>query len=118
LMNTVFLYIYGNLIEMLLWKKLYLLFFVLSTVIVTATITIFSSAPTIGLSGFTVALLAFLFMGLRSTNHPEAKAAWLFLIINILAWLYQHVSFSWHFGWAIAGVVFYILLQLIHLKRR
>lgn len=114
--NSIFLYIFGNQLEHTIWKKRFTIFFILNTFFVALSLLIFSSGNTIWISGFAMAVLAYIFLLLRKNKHPDYKSAWLFLAINIFIWIDSNISFVWHLSWAIFGIIFYYILSLIYKK--
>lgn len=109
LSNSLFLYIFGNQVEKILWRNGFIIFFLLNTIFVGTSILFFSSGNTIGISGFAMAVLAYLFMELRARNNPEHTSAWVFLCINIAIGLTGNISLIGHLSWSIFGILFFFL---------
>jgi hypothetical protein len=88
-----------------------MIFFILNTFFVGIALLFLSNGNTIGISGFAMAILSYIFLELRSRNNPEYKSAGVFLIINILMGLGGNISLVGHLSGAIFGIVFYYLLD-------
>ncbi len=110
--NSLFLYLFGNTVERMLGEGRYILLFVLETLASAAAIIVFSQATTIGISGFTMAILAYLALELRAQRHPEANTAFLVLGINILIGLSPGISLIGHAAGAVVGAGYYGLRHL------
>lgn len=105
--NSIFLYIFWNPVEMIIWKKKFILFFITATIFNAFALSIFSSWNTIGISWFALAVLTYYTLILKSRNNPEYKWWILAIVINILIWLDSWVSFVWHRAWAIFWIIFF-----------
>lgn len=113
LFNWVFLYYFWNQVEIILWFKKYLIFFVLATVFNWVSILIFTSWNTIWISGFCMALLSFYTLKLFEIKNPEFKWWITAIIINVAIWLTPWISLVWHLFWAIFGWIFYYFDKLL-----
>ncbi|MFA6090676.1 MAG: rhomboid family intramembrane serine protease [Candidatus Gracilibacteria bacterium] len=111
LFNSFFLYLFGNQVESLIGRNRFMIFFILNTFFVGIALLFLSNGNTIGISGFAMAILSYIFLELRSRNNPEYKSAGVFLIINILMGLGGNISLVGHLSGAIFGIVFYYLLD-------
>ncbi len=109
LSNSIFIYIFWNQIEFLIWKKSYILFFILNTIFTWLFLLFLSDWNTIWISGFAMAILAYIFLELKKRNNPEYKSAWIFLLINISIWFSSDISLIWHLFWAIFWIIYYII---------
>ena len=107
LSNSFFLYIFGNQIEVLIWRGRFILFFLLNTVFVGVSLLFFAQGNTIGISGFAMAILSYIFLELRSRQNPEYRSAGVFLLINIAIGFTGNISLVGHLSGAIFGLVFY-----------
>ena len=105
--NALFIYIFWTQIESFIWKKKYIIFFLLNTIFVWISLLLFSPWNTIWISWFAMAILWYYFMILKRINHPEYKSALLLLIINIWIWFIGNISLIWHLFWAIFGIIFF-----------
>jgi len=111
LFNSFFLYLFGNQVESLIGRNKFIIFFILNTLFVGIALLFFARGNTIGISGFAMAILAYIFLELRSRNNPEYKSAGIFLVINILIGLGGNISLVGHLSGAIFGIIFYYLLH-------
>lgn len=71
--NAFFLLYFGVMLERNIGTKEYFAFFLANTVAVYAAILMFSRGPTIGISGFCMAVLAYTALELREKQSPEAQ---------------------------------------------
>ncbi|MDD3645998.1 MAG: rhomboid family intramembrane serine protease [Candidatus Gracilibacteria bacterium] len=112
-LNSIFIYYFGNIIEALIGRKKFTLFFIFSTVFIGLIITNYSynSIPvnTVGISGFAMALLTFYTLELKRRNNPEYKGGITALVINIGIGLLPQISLLGHLFGAIAGLIFYLI---------
>ena len=114
LSNSIFIYLFWNQIEALIWKNKYILFFILNSIFVGISLLFLSSGNTIWISGFAMALLAYYFLELKWRNHPDYKWALFFLIINIMIWFGSNIRFVGHLSWAIFWVIYYYSLKKLN----
>jgi membrane associated rhomboid family serine protease len=82
-------------------RRRFIQFFISSTLFVALALALFSDALTIGMSGFCMALLSYLWIDLYTTRHPMANQILAMLVINILIGLSGNISFVGHFFGAI-----------------
>lgn len=108
-MNSFFIFYFWNIVEWLIWRKKYILFFIFTTIFIWTLITQFTDWYTVWISGFCMALLSYFTLELRSRNDPEYKWWITAIILNILIWFIPWISLLGHLFWAIAGVIFYLL---------
>lgn len=111
--NSLFLYLFWNVIEKHLGATKYILFFLGNTIFVWVALLFLSQGITIGISGFAMAILAYYILELKRVWNPDYKWAITLLIINILIGFTSDVSFIWHFAWAIFGWIWYVLMGII-----
>ena len=116
--NSIFILIYWNILEEWLWKRMYLLFFLLNIPIVGSAILFFSNWNTIWISWFAMAILAFMFAHLRKRWSEDAKWAWFLLVLNLVIWINSWISFIWHLSWAIYWIFAYMILDYLNLIKR
>ena len=107
-LNAYFLYQAGPEVESRMTKKEFKLFFLANTLFIALALWFLSRGNTIGISGFCMALLAYLYMDMRSVRHPMASQILIMLIINVLIGLTGNISFVGHAGWALFGMVWWI----------
>ncbi|MDD2565330.1 MAG: rhomboid family intramembrane serine protease [Candidatus Gracilibacteria bacterium] len=110
--NSIFLFLFGNQLENTIGRKKYMVFFILNTFFVALSLLVFSGGNTIGISGFAMALLAYIFLLLRKNKHPDYKAAGLFIAINIFIGIDSNISFVGHLSGVIFGIIFYYISSL------
>ncbi len=112
LTNFIFLYIFWNIIEELIWKNKYILLFIWSVLFVWISIIIFSKATTAWISWFNLALIWVYMMEAKKRRKEEFNSAIIFLIINILLSFWAWISLVWHLSWAIWWIIFWYSLHL------
>jgi len=110
--NSLFLYIFWNQVEEILWSKKYLIFFVLNTIFVWISILIFSKANTVWISWFGMALISFYTFYLYRKKDSEYKWWITAIIINIIIWFSPTISLVWHLFWAIFGLIYFIIYKI------
>ena len=111
LFNSLFLYIFWNTLEILIWKNKFIVFFIFSTIFIWVMLFFTSKWNTVWISGFAMALLAYYTLELKSRNNIEYKWWITALVINIWIWIHPWISLYWHLFWAIAWVIFYIITK-------
>ncbi len=108
LANSYFLYTAGPELEARMSRDRYTWFFVSSTLFVAVALLIFApQSLTIGISGFAMALLSYLWIDLYTTRHPMASQILMMLAINIGIWLVPGISLVGHLAGAIWGLVWW-----------
>ncbi|EKE28601.1 MAG: hypothetical protein ACD_3C00040G0002 [uncultured bacterium (gcode 4)] len=117
LSNSIFIYLFWNQVERLLWKKRFLMFFLLNTIFTWVAILILSEWNTVGISWFAMAVMWYVFMYMRKIRHPDYKWAWTFLALNILIWFSSNISLVWHLWWAVFGCLFFIFESNLKKKK-
>lgn len=80
--------------------------FAFSTALVTLGVLFFSGGPTIGISGFVMAVLAYWALRMKERNNPEYKSAFFFIFLNVAFGLVGNVSLVGHAAGAIAGAAY------------
>jgi len=70
-------------VELMIGKKKFLLFFVFVCIINGLAITEFANGNTIGISGFAMALMSYYTLDLKSKNNEEYKGGLTAIFINI-----------------------------------
>ena len=109
LLNSYFLYVAGPEIEARMSRSRYLWFFLSTTLFVAMGLYFFENpfVITIGISGFCMALLAYLWIDLTTTRHPMANQIGLILLLNIAFGLFGGISFYGHLFGAIWGLIWW-----------
>jgi len=115
--NSFFIYYFWNIVEWLIWKKKFTVFFIFSTIFIGALITSISNWNTVWISGFCMALLSYYTLELKSRNDIEYKWWITALVINIWIWFIPWISLYWHLFWAIAGIIYYLITKEFFRKR-
>lgn len=102
-MNSYFLFSAGPEVEARMSKNNFLYFFVSTTIFIVVAFLLFSSgfSHVVGISGFCMALLAYLAIDLYSTRHPAFNNIIMMLVINIGIGFLPGISFIGHFFGAI-----------------
>jgi membrane associated rhomboid family serine protease len=109
-MNSIFLYVFGNILELLIWRKKYILFFLFIVLFNWILLTFFDwFRNTIWISGFCMAILSYYVLELKSRNNPEYKWWITAIVINIWIWFLPWISLLWHLFWAVWWVIYYFL---------
>lgn len=108
LLNSYFLYQAGPEIESRMSPTWYRLFFFLNSLFVAASL--WFLVPwhlTIGISGFCMALLSYLWIDLYTTRHPMANQILIMLVINIALGFTGNISFVGHASGAVFGLIWW-----------
>ncbi|MBC7498151.1 rhomboid family intramembrane serine protease [Candidatus Gracilibacteria bacterium] len=108
LANSYFLYTAGPELEARMSRDRYTWFFISTTIVVAGALII--SVPqslTIGISGFCMAILSYLWIDLYTTRHPMAPQILAMLAINIGIGLVPGISLVGHLSGAIWGLVWW-----------
>lgn len=110
LANSIFLYIFWNIVEVIIWKRKLLLFFTFIVFFIGSLLSYFNDWwNTIWISWFCMALISYYTLELKSKNNPEYKWGITAIILNIIIWFVPGVSLLWHLFWAIWWIIFYYL---------
>lgn len=122
LLNSIFIYYFWNIIEALIWRKKFIIFFIFSTIFIWLLITNISynndlGVNTVWISWFAMALLTFYTLELKRRNNPEYKWWITALVLNIWIGLLPQISLLGHLFWAIAWLIFY-LIHKDYLKKK
>ena len=110
LMNSIFVYYFGNILETIIWKNKYTIFFILFVIfnwLILSYIVPYES--TIWISWFALAILTYYTLQLKSINNIEYKWWITAIVINIAIWFYPWISLYWHLNWVIFGIIFFYL---------
>lgn len=106
--NSIFIYYFWNIIEKIMGKKKYLIFFIWNTLFLWWILLFFSSANTVGISGFCMALLMYYTLYLKEKNDSEYKWWITAIIVNIAITIYPEISLLGH----LFGAIFWGLFRL------
>lgn len=111
-MNSYFLYSAGPIVEQLLWSGRYLVFFITSTLFSVSILYYFAPRQnTIGISGFCMAILSYLWILLFTTGSSGANEIGTLLIINIAIGFLPGISLVGHIAGAIWWVLFWFITR-------
>lgn len=88
-------------------RREYILFFLTSTIFVAIALWVFSNGLTVGISGFCMALLSYLYMDLSRIHHPFANQILIMLIVNIALGFTGNISFIGHASGALWGFLWW-----------
>lgn len=108
-LNALFLYQAGPEIEVRMSRSRFLLFFLGSSIFIALALTLFSSGVTIGMSGFCMSLLAYLWIDLYTTKHPMANQILIMLGLNILIGFSGGISLTAHAAGAVWGLIWWAI---------
>ena len=111
-MNSYFLYQAWPTLEARMSRDRYTWFFITTTIFVSIALLIFQPyVTTIGISGFCMALLSYLWVDLYTTKHPAASQILMMLVINIGIWLIPGISLLWHAAGALWGIIWWWIFR-------
>lgn len=113
-MNSYFLYVAWPILESGLWTLNFLIFFLSTTIVSIFGLYVFAPrSNTIGISGFCMALLSYLWITLYTVGDAEASRIGTLLIINIAFWFMPGISLVWHLTGALWGIAFWFITTSI-----
>lgn len=118
LFNSIFLYVFWNKVEQIIWKNNYLIFFIFATLFIWLFILLLSKWNTIWISWFTMALLTYYTIILYKEKNNEYKWWITAIIVSLLIWFSPEISFVWHLWWVIYWVFFYIFFNKFLVKNK
>jgi len=116
LSNSFFIYLFGNQVESIIGRDKFIVFFLLNTVFVGVSLLFFANRNTIGISGFAMAILSYVFLELKAQRNPEYRSAGVFLLINIAIGFTGNISLVGHLSGAIFGIIFYYLRNEMRIR--
>ena len=109
-MNAIFVYYFWNILEIIIWKKKYIIFFILSVIFNWVLLSYFQPySSTIWISWFALAIITYYTLQLKSLNNIEYKWWITAIIINIAIWFLPWISLYWHLFWVIFWIIFFYL---------
>lgn len=115
--NAFFLLYFGSNVERQMGDGRYAWLFFVESAVSTAALAAFALGPTVGMSGFTMAVLAYSAVRMRETRHPDAKGAFLFLFLNVAIGLFGNVSLVAHLAGAVSGIAFRVAERILTKRR-
>ena len=104
--NVIFLILIGLPLERQKGGKWMLIFFLCMHMALAIALS-FGSVPTVGISGFAMAILSYYMLQLRSFGNDEWKSVLVLLVINIAIGLDPGISLWGHLWGAVFGGVYY-----------
>ena len=107
--NSLFLYFFWNIVEWIIWKNKYIIFFIFVSIFNWVLLSVFIWWNTVWISWFCMALISYYTLELKSRNDSEYKWWITALILNIWIWFIPWISLFWHMFWAIWWVIFFII---------
>ena len=110
--NSLFIYLFWNIVEEVIWIKKYILFFILSTIITGCILVFFTNGTTVWISWFATALLWFYTSQLYKIWNSDYKWWITAIIINIWIWFAPWISLIGH----LSGVFIWIIYWYIYKK--
>lgn len=111
LSNVIFFLFIGKIIEITHGKSYTWLLWIWTTLFVGTVLMFLSAHPTIGWSGFAMALLTIYTLDFYKRGNPEYKWWLLLIALNIGIGLYGNISLLWHLAGAIAGFLYGIVIK-------
>ena len=110
LFNWIFIYYFGNILEIIIWRNKLIIFFILTAVFNWIILSYLdSTSSTVWISWFAMAILAYYTLQLKSVNNIEYKWWITAIVINVWIWFYPWISLYWHLFWVIFWIIFFYL---------
>jgi membrane associated rhomboid family serine protease len=109
LSNSFFIFIFWNMLENIILRKRFIIFFIFITIFNWILLSIFSEYNVIWISWFALAILTYYTLELKSLKNPDYKWWITAIILSILIWLTPWISLLWHLFWAIWWAIFYYI---------
>jgi hypothetical protein len=106
--NSIFIYIFWNWLEDLIWKRKFIIFFIFNTFFVWISLFLLTTWNTIWISGFCMAILTYFTLELYTKDNPEYKWWITAIIVNLAVWFMPEISLIWHLFWTIAWLIFFL----------
>lgn len=111
-MNCYFLYQIWPEVEARMSSWTFRAFFWTNTIFTMIALLIFAPNDlTIGISGFAMALLAYLFVDLWTIRHPSSGNLWFLLLLNIAIGFGTNISLVGHASGAVFGILWWYLTK-------
>lgn len=112
-LNAYFLYQAWPEVEVRMKRYKFLLFFLGNSLFVAVSLWFLSPGNTIGISGFCMALLSYLYMDMRSIRHPMTNQILMMLLLNVWLGLFGNISFVGHAAGVVFGILWWYIRKLI-----
>jgi membrane associated rhomboid family serine protease len=106
--NSFFLLYFGSPVEREMGTSRYAAFFLASTAFVGACVLALAQGPTIGMSGFAMAVLTYSALRMKEARNPDYRGALFFVALNVGFGFVGNVSLVGHAAGAVAGGAFRI----------
>jgi len=116
--NILFIYLFWNLVENIVTRNKYIIFFIFITIFNWILLSVFAEWNTIWISWFALAILVYYTLELKSLKNPEYKWWITAIIISIWIWFVPWISLLWHLFWAIWWAIFYYLNKDFFFKQK
>ena len=111
-LNSYFLYSAGPTLEARMSPDRYTWFFITSTIFVAISLLIFApQSLTVGISGFCMAILSYLWIDLYTTHHPAASQILVMLIINVGIGIMPGISLVGHLSGAVWWLIWWQIFR-------
>lgn len=118
LMNSIFIYYFWNILELIIWKNKLIIFFILSVTFNWILLSQFAwMQNTIWISWFALSIVTYYTLHLKSLSNIEYKWWITVIVLSVLMGLYPWISFYWHLFWIIFWVIFYYISNDFRLKK-
>lgn len=111
LSNVIFFLFIGRIVEIVHWRFYTWRLWIWTTILVGTVLMFLSPVPTIGWSGFAMALLSIYTLDFYKRGNPEYKWWLLLIALNIGIGLYGNISLLGHLSWAIAGLIYWVVVK-------
>ncbi len=109
-MNSIFILYFWNIVELMLGRKKYIIFFLFTVIFIWIWLALFVPYQnTVWISWFALALLTYYTLELWWQKNPEYTWWITAIILNVWIWFYPWISLYGHLFWVIAWVIFYFL---------
>ncbi len=108
-MNGIFILYFWNVLEWTIGKNKYLTFFISCSIFIWIVLTFLTSANTVWISWFALAVLTYYTLILYSRWNPEYTGWITAIVINIAIWFTPGISFMWHFSGMVFGALFWYI---------
>jgi hypothetical protein len=111
LANSLFIYLFWNILEWLIWIKNYIMFFIITVLFTGISLILFSNWNTVWISWFAMALLWFYTIRLYKLWNSDYKWWITAIIINIAIWLSPWISLIGHLSGVIIWIIYWIFYK-------
>lgn len=110
LMNSIFIYYFWNILEVMIWKTKFIIFFILFVIFNWVALNFLDpNASTVWISWFVLAIITYYILDLKRLRNPEYKWWITAIVISIWVWFFPWVSLFGHINWVIFWIIFFYL---------